>query len=94
MATMEAVAPLANDPIMLERLIRSLTHLEHQNLSIILDSIGRARMVHQLWRIGTEQRRSKMLLERLLIDFNYIRAKTFTILMYILEYMLVCSCST
>ena len=45
-----------------------LRHLEHPNLSIILDSIGRAEIVQQLWRNGKEQR-SKMLLERLLMDF-------------------------
>ena len=41
---MEAVAPLANDPIMSGRSIQSFRHLEHQNPSIISDSIGRARM--------------------------------------------------
>ena len=33
LATREAVAPLANDPIMSGRLILSFKHLEHQNLS-------------------------------------------------------------
>ena len=41
---MEAVAPHANDPIMSGRLIQLFRHLEHQNPSIISDSIGRARM--------------------------------------------------
>ena len=41
------MAPLANDPIMSGRLIRLFRHLEHQNPSIISDSIGRARMVQQ-----------------------------------------------
>ena len=36
---MEAVAPLANDPIMLGRPIQSFRDLEHQNLSIISDSL-------------------------------------------------------
>ena len=35
----KAVAPLANNPIMSGRSIQSLRHLEHQNLSIITDSI-------------------------------------------------------
>ena len=35
----EAVAPLANDPIMLERSIQLFRHLEPQNVSIISDSI-------------------------------------------------------
>ena len=35
---MEAVAPLANDPIMLRRPIRSFRDLEHQNPPIISDS--------------------------------------------------------
>ena len=43
LATMEAVAPLANDPIMLGRPIRSFRDLEHQNPSIISDSIDSAR---------------------------------------------------
>ena len=45
----EEVVPLSNDPIMSKRLIQSFRHLEHQNLSIISDSIGRARMVQQFW---------------------------------------------
>ena len=32
--------PLANDPIMLERSIQLFRHLEHQNPSIISESIG------------------------------------------------------
>ena len=44
----EEVVPLSNDPIMSKRLIQSFRHLEHQNLSIISDSIGRARMVQQI----------------------------------------------
>ena len=49
------MAPLANDPIMSGRLIRSFRHLELQYLSIISDSIGRVRMVQQFQRNGTEQ---------------------------------------
>ena len=33
LATREAVAPLANDPMMSGTLIRSFRHLKHQNLS-------------------------------------------------------------
>ena len=33
LATKEVVAPLANDPIMSGRLIKSVRHLEHQNPS-------------------------------------------------------------
>ena len=40
---MEAEAPLAKDPIMLGRSIHSFRDLEHQNLSIISDSIDSAR---------------------------------------------------
>ena len=38
-ATQEVLAPLANNPIMLERSIHSFGPLEHQNPSFILDSI-------------------------------------------------------
>ena len=44
LAAMAAAAPLANDPIMSGRSIRSFRHPDHQNPSIISDSIGRARM--------------------------------------------------
>ena len=36
LATKEAVAPFANDPIMLERSMQSFRHIEYPNLSIIL----------------------------------------------------------
>ena len=39
MATREAVAPLANDPIMWEKLIGLFRHLECQDPSIISESI-------------------------------------------------------
>ena len=60
LATREAVAPLANDPIMFRRSMRSSRHLEHQNQSIISEDIGRARMVQQLRRrriggVGSEE---------------------------------------
>ena len=51
---MEVVVLLANDLIMLGTSIQSFTHLEHQNLSIISEDIGRARMVQQ--QNGTEER--------------------------------------
>ena len=47
--------PLENDPIMSGRLIRLFRHLERQNLSLISDSEGRARMVQQFWRNGLKQ---------------------------------------
>ena len=40
LATKEELAPLANDPIMLERSIGLFRHLECQNPSFILESIG------------------------------------------------------
>ena len=42
MANLEQVAPPGNDPIMWERSIWSFRHPEHQNQSIILDSIDLA----------------------------------------------------
>ena len=45
LTTREAVAPLANDPIMSGRSIRSFRLLERQNPSNISDSIGRNRML-------------------------------------------------
>ena len=48
LATKEAVASLAIDPIMLGRSIRSFRHLEHQNLSIILDFIDSRRGVAKI----------------------------------------------
>ena len=54
LATMEAVELLANDLIMSGTSIRSFRHLEHQNLSIMSEDIGRARMVQQLRRNRTE----------------------------------------
>ena len=50
MAKKEVLAPLANDPTMLGRSIRSFGHLEHQNPSIISEDIGRARIVQQFWK--------------------------------------------
>ena len=47
LATREAMTPLANDPTMLVRLIRSFRNLKHQNLSIISEPIATARMVQQ-----------------------------------------------
>ena len=61
LATMEAVALLANDLIMSGTSIRSFRHLEHQNPSIISEDIGRAIGVQQ-FRNGTEEsdRRSRI----------------------------------
>ena len=44
---MEAVAPLANDPIMMGRPIWSFRDLEHQNPLIISDFIDNSRVEHQ-----------------------------------------------
>ena len=55
MATREAVVPLAKDLIMLGTSIWSFRHLEHQNPSIILEDIGRARMVQQFQNGMEEQ---------------------------------------
>ena len=49
------MAPLANNFIMSGTLIRSFRHLEHQNPSIDLGDIGRARSVQQ-FRNRTEER--------------------------------------
>ena len=43
MATKEALAPLANVPIISGRSIQSFRYLEHQNLSIISGDIDRAK---------------------------------------------------
>ena len=53
------MAPPANNLIMSETLIRSFRHHEHQNLSIILGDIGRARSMQQ-FRNGTEERNGGM----------------------------------
>ena len=47
LATMEAVALLANGLIMSGTLIWLFRHLEHQNPSIISEDIGRAKSVQQ-----------------------------------------------
>ena len=60
LATWVAVAPLANDPIMSGRSMWSYRHLECQNLFIILEDIGRARMVQQFQKGGTERNGVKL----------------------------------
>ena len=50
------MAPPANNLIMSGTLIQSLSRLEHQNLSINLGDIGRARSVQQFRNGGTERR--------------------------------------
>ena len=54
MATREAIAPLACNPIMSDILIWSFRHLEHQNLSINLGDIGRASSMQQFRNGGME----------------------------------------
>ena len=49
------MASLANDPIMLERFIWSLRHLECQNLSLISDSIGIPNGGEKSGKISEEQ---------------------------------------
>jgi len=55
LATMEAVALLANDLILSATWIRSFRHLEHQNPSIISEDIGKASGVQQFRNGGTEE---------------------------------------
>ena len=50
LATREAVALFANDPIMSGTSIRLFRHLKHQNILIISEDIARARMVQQFPR--------------------------------------------
>ena len=50
LATREAVPLLANNPIILGRLIQPFKHLALRNPSIISYSIDRAKMVQQFWR--------------------------------------------
>ena len=64
LATKERLAPFANDPIMWKRSIQLFRHLECQNLSIISEDIGRARMVQQFRNGGMEEeRRSTVVLD-------------------------------
>ena len=75
LATMEAVALLANYLIMSGTLIRSFRHLEHQNPSIISEDIGRASGVQQFRNRGMEEsdRRNTVVLEdRILYVLHYI----------------------
>ena len=50
LATREAVPLLANNPIILGRLIQPFKHLALRNPSIISYFIDRAKMVQQFWR--------------------------------------------
>ena len=59
LATKDAVAPLANNPIMSGSLIRLFRHLEHQNPSIISEDIGKARSMQQFLRSGGMERRNR-----------------------------------
>ena len=61
---MEAVALLANDLIMSGTSIQLFRHLEHLNLSIISDYVGRLRMVQQFEKrdISTRSRGGTVLL--------------------------------
>ena len=67
------VVPPTNYFIMSETLIRSFRHLEHQNPSINLGDIGRARSVQQFRRNGTEQRNTVDTMSvwiKLLVEYN------------------------
>ena len=52
------MAPLTDDHIVSGRSIQLFRHLKHQNMSIISEDIGRARMVQKFQRNGMEQRRN------------------------------------
>merc|ERR1712115_24763 len=56
--TRGVLAPPANNLIMSGTSTRSFRHLEHQNLSIILGDIGRARSMQQ-FQNGTEERNGR-----------------------------------
>ena len=77
------MAPLANDPIMSGRLIQSLRHLECQNPFIISDSIGTARMVQKFRRsqIGSEERRSTVVLGDRIIEFISVGRVTLDVIL-------------
>ena len=55
LAIKEALAPLANDSVMLGRSIRSFRHLKYQNPPIISDSIGIPRWLRQKCKKSEEQ---------------------------------------
>ena len=57
LATMEAVAPPENNLIMSGTSIRSFRHLEHQNLSIISEDIGRNRWLQK--KVRSRRSRSR-----------------------------------
>ena len=67
LATKEALAPLANVPIMSRRSIRSFRHLECQNPSIISESIG---IPNGSKKMGKKVRRSRNGTERNLIHIE------------------------
>ena len=54
LATRELLAKLANNPIMLGRLIQLFRHLEFKNPSIISDSIDKARWCNNSRGAGAE----------------------------------------
>ena len=59
LTTIEVVAPLENDPILLGRSIWSFRHLELQNPSIILDFKHRSRMVQEFRNCFMQEFRSR-----------------------------------
>ena len=68
------MAPPANNLIMLGTLIRSFTHLEHQNPFIISWDIGRRRSVQQFRRRngGTERRNTVDTMSVLIILLYFV----------------------
>ena len=72
LATKVVVAPLTNDPLMLGISIWSFRHPEHQNPSIISDSIGRARIVQQFQIRVRSNQRSKDVFEDVISFYQYV----------------------
>ena len=73
LATKVTLTPLANDPIM-KRLIQLFRQLEHQNPSIISDSICRNRMLRE---------NRKILFIPLITDISYLQYDSLTEIHYI-----------
>ena len=72
LAFREAVVPLSNDPIMLERSIRSFRHLECKNPSIISDSIGIPRWLQENAKKVSRSRRNLIHIEADKFTLNII----------------------
>ena len=55
LATREAMTPLANDPIMSSRSIRSFRHLKHKNRSTDVDFIHSSRIISLVQILATKK---------------------------------------